>query len=380
MLGIIQEQHPDRAQLFMQWKQMDWPILVDSLNLLGVSVVPITLAIDEYGIIRAVNPEREGIETNFLNQIYPKPLGQAATEVRLPDLTKLKVDTSASSASSWRSYADALVMWGGEDRLDEAIVTYEKAIKLDPSHSPTYFRLGAAYRKRYESGARKADDFQKAVQYWTKALEMDPNQYIWRRGIQQYGPRLDKPYSFYDWVTTARQEIQARGEKPAPLLVEPGRAEFASPVQAFNMDQPGRKQPDAQGRILRDKEGFIGVESALVPPVVAPGESMRVHLAFRPNLTRKAHWNNEVEDLVYWVDPLPGWQVSSQYQTVPRPKTAISQEERIIEFEVKCPEKAQPGSVRIPGYALYYVCEGVNGTCLYRRQDVFLEIQVKESR
>ena len=36
MVGIIQEQHPDRARLFMQWKRMGWPILVDSYNLLGV--------------------------------------------------------------------------------------------------------------------------------------------------------------------------------------------------------------------------------------------------------------------------------------------------------------------------------------------------------
>ena len=45
VVGIIQEQHPDRCRLFMQWKQMDWPILVDSLNLLEVSAVPITVAI-----------------------------------------------------------------------------------------------------------------------------------------------------------------------------------------------------------------------------------------------------------------------------------------------------------------------------------------------
>ena len=45
MVGIIQEQHPDRCRLFMQWKQMDWPILVDSLDLLGVSGVPLTVAI-----------------------------------------------------------------------------------------------------------------------------------------------------------------------------------------------------------------------------------------------------------------------------------------------------------------------------------------------
>lgn len=379
-VGIIQEQHPDRARLFMQWKQMGWPILVDSLNLLGVAVVPITLAIDESGIIRAVNPERESIEKSFLNQTYPKPQEQAVTEIKPPDLRKLKAGTTAGNASSWRNYADALVVWGAENQLDEALAAYERAINLESTHSPTYFRLGVVYRKRYESSARRADDFQGAVEYWTKALEMDPNQYIWRRRIQQYGPRLDKPYSFYDWVSTARQEIQARGEKPAPLLVEPGGAEFASPLKAFGMDQPIRQQPDAQGRVLRDKEGFINAETALVPAAVAPGESMRVHLAFRPNLQRKAHWNNEVEDLVFWVDPPSGWEVNSRHLSFPNPKTAVSQETRNIEFELKCPEAARPGSVRIPTYALYYACEDVNGTCLYRRQDVVLQVQVKSAR
>lgn len=377
MVGIIQEQHPDRARLFMQWKQMDWPILVDSLNLLGVAVVPITLAIDEYGIIRAVNPERETIEQSFLNKTYSKPPEQAVTEIKPPDLKQLKAGTTADNASSWRTYADALTGWGAANQLDEAIASYERAIGLESSHSPTYFRLGVAYRKRYESSARRADDFQRAVEYWTKALEMDPNQYIWRRRIQQYGPRLDKPYSFYDWVGTARQEIQARGVKPVSLLVEPGGAEFASPLKVFGMDQPVQKQPDAQGRVLRDKEGFISTETAMVPAVVAPGESMRVHLAFRPNLQKKAHWNNEVEDLVLWVDPPSGWEVSSRYLSFPNPKTVVSQETRNIEFELKCPATARPGPVRFPAYALYYVCEDVNGTCLYRRQDVVLEVHIK---
>jgi len=380
MVGIIQEQHPDRARLFMQWKQMDWPILVDSLNALSVLAVPITLAIDEYGIIRAVNPERERIEETFLSQTYPKPKEQASLKISLPDLKKLKASVAAEDAASWRTYADALVVWGGANQLEEAIKAYERAIVLDPGHGPTCFHLGVAYRKRYESGARRPDDFQKAVEYWTKALEIDPNQYIWRRRIQQYGPRLDKPYPFYDWVPAAREEIQARGEKPAPLLVEPGGAEFASPLKAFEKDQPIRQSPDRGGRVLRDTEGFIHVETAVVPAAIAPGESLRVHLAFRPNLRKKAHWNNEAEDLVLWADPPPGWEVSSRYHTVPNPKTAVSQETRSVEFELKCPEKARIGSVTVPAYALYYVCEGVNGTCLYRRHDVLLKIQVNGAR
>ena len=47
MVGIVQEQHPDRARLFMQWKQMDWPLLVDALDRLDVTLVPLTLGGEE---------------------------------------------------------------------------------------------------------------------------------------------------------------------------------------------------------------------------------------------------------------------------------------------------------------------------------------------
>jgi len=93
MAGIIEEQHPDRARLFMQWKQMRWPILVDSLNLLGVSAVPITLAIDEYGVIRMVNPKPAEIEEKFLNRTFEKPANLPAVEDIAPDLHSLKQAT-----------------------------------------------------------------------------------------------------------------------------------------------------------------------------------------------------------------------------------------------------------------------------------------------
>ena len=128
-----------------------------------------------------------------------------------------------------------------------------------------------------------------------------------------------KPYPFYDWVTTARQDIQARGEKPAPLLVEPGGAEFASPLKSFVPINPLANSPMRKaGFCVTKKDSFNW--SSLVPAVIAPGESMRVHLAFRPDLQKKGHWNNEAEDLVLWVDPLPGWEVSSRYLSVANPK------------------------------------------------------------
>ena len=41
LLGVIQEQHPERCRLFAQWHQIDWPILHDPVNLLGNEAVPI---------------------------------------------------------------------------------------------------------------------------------------------------------------------------------------------------------------------------------------------------------------------------------------------------------------------------------------------------
>ncbi len=74
MVGIIQEQHPDRARLFMQWKQMGWPILVDSLNLLEVPYVPITLTLDEYGIVRSIRPsDPESLQAELIDREFEAP-------------------------------------------------------------------------------------------------------------------------------------------------------------------------------------------------------------------------------------------------------------------------------------------------------------------
>ena len=385
MVGIIEEQHPDRCRLFMQWKQMDWPVMVDSLNLLGVTGVPLTIAIDEYGIVRKVGlklAEAGEIEAAFLAKHYEPGAGDAETTPQSapppPDLADLEDETQGGGAAAWRRYAHALVLWGGEARLDDAIAAYRRAIEMQPDDGPTHFRLGVALRKRYDSPYRKKTDFQAAVDEWRTALEIDPNQYIWRRRIQQYGPRLAKPYPFYDWVRQARDEIRARGETPLPLRIEPGGAEFAHPLERFETAPGTAREPDPQGRIHRDEKGFVQVEEAVVPGVIAPGGAVRAHLVFRPNEQIKAHWNNEVEDLVVWVNPPPGWEVSRRAMSVPNPPEPVSTEPREVEFELRAPADAAPGGHVTAGYALYYVCEDVDGTCLYRRQDFKVPVLVRE--
>jgi tetratricopeptide (TPR) repeat protein len=376
VVGIVQEQHAERTRLFMQWKRMNWPILVDSLNLLGVSAVPITLLIDEYGIIRVVRPSHDDlnpfISGNFRGRdLVPSDRLLANEAINLSEL-ETKLDSG--NAKEVRAYADASYLWEHTGDPSRAISLYHKALELHPESGQTHFRLGVAYRRRYDSASRESGDFAHAVHHWEKALEIDPNQYIWRRRIQQYGPRLDKPYSFYDWVRTARKEISARGEVPIPLVVEPGGAEFAHPAKDFESAKGVIAEPDPEGKIRRDLEGMIRVETILVPNTSEGESSYRAHLVLRPVPEKKAHWNNEADDMEIWVSPPKDWLVNSQHLVYRVPAGAVSEEERRIEFEVRGPS-GFAGRTNISAYALYYVCEDVDGTCLYRRQDITLEVE-----
>ena len=122
---------------------------------------------------------------------------------------------------------------------------------------------------------------------------------------------------------------------------------------------------------------MIQVETTVVPTILQPGSTGRIHVVLRPDLSKKAHWNNEVDDLVFWINPPADWQVDNQYFTVKRPLEVVSREARKIEFELKCPDNFT-GTVNVPAYALYYVCEDINGVCLYLRQDLPIRIDVRE--
>ena len=129
------------------------------------------------------------------------------------------------------------------------------------------FRLGVAHRMRFETDKRREGDFQAAVTAWSQALELDPNQYIWRRRIEQYGPRLAKPYPFYDWVEQARDEITSRGQKPIELAEEPYGSELASPSRgSLKATEQVSDEPDPLGRINRDRRHLIEAEVVVVPP------------------------------------------------------------------------------------------------------------------
>lgn len=346
VLGITQEQHPARTALFMQWQELKWPVLLDSLNLLECKGIPFTLLLDEHGVVRYQNPKDEEL-TTFLETNYPKP-DKPANKTVFPS----------------KDSTEGRLMWGKAEQLDTVIGDFKAQIKDTPSEGTTHFRLGVAYRKRYDSEYRKEGDFLQAVASWKEGLRLVPSQYIWRRRIQQYGPRLDKPYSFYDWVHQAREEIKERGETPHPLLTEPTGAEFAYPEkEAANAALA--EHPDPKHQVPIDTEDFIQLEAVAVASTDAKRPAYRVHLTFTPNKMHKVHWTNDAGPLTFFPEPEKSDTEIVHLQVSAPPHEAASNETRHVEFEVR-------GELpkTLTGNAYFYVCEDTDGTCLFLRKPV----------
>ena len=400
MLGVIQEQHAERCRLFAQWQQFNWPIVQDPINTLGVAGVPILVEIDEQGVTRAINPNVEAILSSTSNSSKSSPPRPLLTSTKKPSITGLRtVAEQENTYAAWVELGDALMLWGeSKQSAAKAIEAYEKAKRMDSSMADIHFRLGVAHRMVHDgphelaastkrplgpiatlgattlvSKEREANHFQTAVESWGCALELDPNQYIYRRRIQQYGPRLIKPYPFYDWIKQARAEIVARGDTPVELLVEPSGAELAHPPERF-ANTIAAQSPDPEGKINRDNQRLVTSDVVVVPATIRFGESVRVHVSFAPQAN--VHWNNESEPLLFWVDVPDGWKAEQQRFESPIAKEAESSETRSFEFDLKT-STAKLGVASVRCYALYYVCSDANGACLFLRQDVEVPINIR---
>ena len=383
VIGVVQEQHPDRAKLYRQWRKLDWPIYVDALNLLGVKMVPVPVAIDQAGIVRHERLTPSTVVAEFVRETYPSTaVDDAPNRVQEPSLPSLvKEAPHTGDARAWRRLGDAHFLFGGAKALDQAVEAYERAVALDPDDGRAQFRLGVVLRSRYESATRRHGDAQASVERWGRALKINPNQYIWRRRIEQYGPRLDKPYNFYFWVEKARQEILARGEQPVPLSVEPTGSEIAAPARDMASDgSPAMPDPDPSGRVHRDAKRLVAIESVVTPARVAPGGRVRVRVTFRLNEKAKPLWNNESRPLMMSLAPaksVPGWSLGEGQFTSANATRPETRETRAVEFELVLNPEAQLGLLELPAYALYSVCESTGGKCFYLRQDFGVVVGVE---
>src|SRR5690606_12200115 len=132
---------------FMQWKQMDWPIMVDSLNLLGVKVVPITLFIDEHGIIRKVKPKHEDLPA-FLATEYKIAEDEVRRLVEKPDMRDLRIRLKelrirvpdSITKADYRDMADQMFLWFTPEHTEMVTLWQRLALAKDDDDGDLHFR------------------------------------------------------------------------------------------------------------------------------------------------------------------------------------------------------------------------------------------------
>ena len=350
VLGIAPEQHGDRMALFLQWKGMeDMPVLLDSYNLYGLKAVPITLLVDESGVVRYRNPGDQDL-ADFL-ALPPAEVGTAPTAPR-----------------------DRELDLAGNVSLANPI----EAGELAPAE---FFRYGVAHRKVYDHAGAKADPehFERAVYYWRRALKGDPTNYIWRRRLQQYGPRLDKPYPFYDWIETARRDLKSAGKKPRSLAAEPTGAEIAKPSKDVANILADLPHPDPDNKLPQDVNDVMSCKALVVPHTKEPLKAVRVFLTLTPNTGRKAKWNDEAGFSTVRLQPPAGWKASKPV-VVLTPSHELARIQAIqllprrVEFELHRTGPVPPENAAGFKFQLYYnVCHGEEGVCQLLRRDLTVD-------
>jgi tetratricopeptide (TPR) repeat protein len=358
------------------------------MNSNGLAVVPVIVFVDEHGIIRNARPKINQL-SSFVEKKYLAPPKEAETISQneiTPEALRDEI-AKAATANAWCALGDSLLNWGDKTDATDSINSYQQAIKIVRNSSSDrkrvtlgqlYFRLGVAHRSRFDNppDADASEDFAEASKFWSRALAENPNQYIWRRRIQQYGPRLTKPYPFYDWVDQAVSEISARGESAVQLKVSLTGAEIAQPQKKFAESKKSGENPDADSRITIDSENYIGVKATTVPAWVQPGEAARVHLRFLPN---QGKWNNEAEPLRIWIEKSSEYTLTSQLLEIPNGADATSVEPRVAEFEVFVDKRATK-PIRIRGFALYNTCASDDSQCLFRRLEFEVPLKIRRTK
>ena len=137
------------------------------------------------------------------------------------------------------------------------------------------------------------------------------------------------------------------------------------------------RDSDPQGKIARDVKNIVAIETVATPARVQPGQRVRVRTLLRLDERSRPYWNNEAgHGVVLWADVPEAFELGEGQLSYSNPKAAESQEIRVLEFELTAAQNAPAGQVELPAYALYYVCQGKRGKCLYLRQDFAIKFEV----
>ncbi|MBL4770960.1 MAG: hypothetical protein JKY61_07435 [Planctomycetes bacterium] len=387
VVGIVQEQHPDRTRLYAAWQNLDFPILWDPFNTTGIDYVLVSTFVDGYGVVRAtgLSPRNGAKLKMLLNKDWLEQDGGPKTRAPwiTPDMGQARIVHASGSLGAVKK-AMSRFLWASEGTLppetvmDDLVQQLEERLDSKDVHPEDHFRAGVARRLRLDSPHAAKGDAQASIDHWVNALTQNPNQYIWRRRIQQWGPRLDKPYPFYDWVDQAFEDLKTSGHAHAPLIAALSGSEVAGKPGGSAPAPVPVSEPDPKGQLHRDKGLMVRLETAAAPnsKVANKGKSKgplsaRIHITLRP--LAGSHWTPDTEPAQVWLKAPEGWSVAQQGLHFPPVSKAQTAASCYLDFEISAPKDATTGILK--GYAVYSICKP-DGTCLFRRQDFSVQVRV----
>ncbi|HVP10678.1 MAG TPA: hypothetical protein VMV94_05750 [Phycisphaerae bacterium] len=378
VLGVAHEQYADRCKLFTRWKGIDWPILHDPLNIVPVESVPLVVAIDEYGVVRDVLADPGKLEKSFLGKTFEEPKTPPKNvSDKLPDPRNTRRTASDSrSAAGWRKHGDALILAGRSPQINEAIDTYRRVLTMDNEDALAYFRLGVAYRIRDDRPERQNGDFQAAITAWRKAVELDAENQVFAARLLQYGPRVDKPGSFYAWIEDAEKAMKQRGDSPVKLSVEPTTMELAQPGKKFVSESEPAAKEDPGDKAKPDGEKLVHVEQAVVRGMGEHGEGVAaVLVTFRPDAQKNICWD-AAGPLQLWISKPKSGKLSREFvEYAAGPQSAV-EGARTLGFEITLPKQGKEPPT-IAAHAVYAVRAGQGGERQLLRQDIQIKLETQ---
>lgn len=257
-VGVIHELHRDRGELFVRWKKIEFPVYHDPMNFICAPRVNRAVCIDADGLVRVIAKSPVMVTDRFIEKKF-EPISNA---VRLPKVKPPDPRVTKRTAGEGHrpleiiQHGDALMYSGHPVEMNEAIRTYRKAFEIAEPNAAAAFRLGSAYRLRFDSGNRQPGDWAKSCEALQIAAALAPRNDIYTAHVRQLGITTDKQASAYGWIADARQSLGGAARlNPEPLAIE-----MAGPASAFEAGAAPSTSPPK----IESVAGVISVEHAVV--------------------------------------------------------------------------------------------------------------------
>ena len=223
VLAVCHDASPAYAKLYFQWKQIDWPLAHDVVNHCGASKLPLSLYINEKGIIKQIEPEPGKLAKRLakLKALKSREIAEEDREQLVEPKITRRAASEGRSADALCIHGDALIMAGQPPQIDEAIEVYKKATEEAPKMAKAWFGLGVAHYLRAKlnqsADPSAADDGKAATAAWKKTRELASDNQVFKIEIEQFKAKPGNLEKMFDWVADAKKEISDRGDKPVEV-------------------------------------------------------------------------------------------------------------------------------------------------------------------